>query len=144
MKHFIVKLMISLSCVLFAFSFSACRTTRGGIHVGWGSEPHAVPKKAWKGGPPAHAPAHGYRAKYTYWYYPSTCVYFDTYRKLYFYLEADNWKMAASLPEAVQLRLGSYVTMELDTGKPYTRFEEHKRKYPPGQLKKKNKNWARH
>jgi hypothetical protein len=27
----------------------------------------------------------------------------------------------------------------MDTDKPYTRYEEHKRKYPPGQLKKKKK-----
>ncbi len=148
MKHLIVKLMIFLSCVLFAFSLSACKTIGGGIHVGWGSESknrHPTgSENVSKAGPPAHAPAHGYRAKHTYRYYPCSCVYFDASRKLYFYLEGDNWKMAVSLPRDLQLRLGGYVTMELDTDKPYTRFEEHKRKYPPGQLKKKNKKWAEH
>lgn len=28
----------------------------------------------------------------------------------------------------------------MDTDKPYTHYQEHKRKYPPGQLKKKGKN----
>jgi len=27
----------------------------------------------------------------------------------------------------------------MDADKPYTHYEEHKRKYPPGQFKKKNK-----
>ncbi len=30
------------------------------------------------GGPPAHAPAHGHRARHSYLYYPSSYVYFDT------------------------------------------------------------------
>ena len=37
------------------------------------SEPHDKPKHK-KGGPPAHAPAHGYRAKYHYYYYPSSAI----------------------------------------------------------------------
>ena len=37
-----------------------------------------------KQGPPPWAPAHGYRAKYQYYYYPSSYVYFDTKKKLYF------------------------------------------------------------
>ena len=92
-----------------------------------------------KGGPPSHAPAHGYRAKYTYRYYPSCSVYYDMYRKLYFYLEGENWRLSASLPHAIQVRLGDHVSIEMDTDKPYTHYQEHKRKYPPGQLKKKAK-----
>lgn len=92
-----------------------------------------------KGGPPPHAPAYGYRAKYTYRYYPSTHVYFDVSRRLYFYLEGTVWKMSVSLPEHLRVNLGDHVTIEMDTDKPYTRFAEHKKKYPPGQLRKKTK-----
>ena len=148
MKQVMVRLVISLVCVLFIFSLSACKTTGGGIHLGWGSEPKILhptsSKKVAKGGPPPHAPAHGYRAKYTYRYYPSSCIYFDACRKVYFYLEGNNWTASVSLPSDVQLQLGGYVTLEMDTDRPYTQFKEHQRKYPPGQLKKKTKKWAKH
>jgi hypothetical protein len=144
MKQVMVKSVISLGCVLFIFSFSACKTTGGGIHLGWGSESKISHPDVVKGGPPPHAPAHGYRAKYTYRYYPSSCIYFDACRKVYFYLEGDNWRTSVLLPRDIQLQLGSYVTLEMNTDKPYTQFKEHKRKYPPGQLKKKTKKWAKH
>ena len=92
-----------------------------------------------KGGPPPHAPAHGYRAKHQYRYYPSCSVYYDTGRRLYFYLKGDRWEVGASLPSRLRVRLGGSVSMELDTDKPYIHHAEHVKKYPPGQLKNKNK-----
>ena len=92
-----------------------------------------------KGGPPPHAPAYGYRAKHQYRYYPSRSVYYDIGRKIYFYIEGDHWEVAASLPGSLRVGLGDYVSMELDTEKPYLYNAEHAKKYPPGQLKK-NKN----
>ena len=84
MKHAgIVKPLILLSCVLFVFSIAACATTEGGFEAGV----YAGEKAHTKGGPPPHAPAHGYRAKHTYRYYPDASVYFDISRKIYFYLE---------------------------------------------------------
>ena len=137
------RMILFLAIVVLGFSLNACRTTGGAIGFGWGQEPghgHGYEvKQAKKGGPPPHAPAHGYRAKYTYRYYPSCSVYYDTYRKLYFYLEGPNWRFSASLPHAIQVRLGDHVSIEMDTDKPYTHYQEHKRKYPPGQLKKKAK-----
>lgn len=102
------------------------------------SEPHNKPKHK-KGGPPAHAPAHGYRAKYHYYYYPSSSVYYDSNRELYFYLKGDNWEVSASLPHNIRVRLGDNVSIEMETDRPYLYHDEHVRKYPPGQLKKKNK-----
>ena len=92
-----------------------------------------------KGGPPAHAPAHGYRAKHHYRYYPSCSVYYDSGRKLYFYLKGDHWEIGTSLPGHLVESLGDYVSLELDTGKPYTYHADHVKKYPPGKKKKKNK-----
>ena len=92
-----------------------------------------------KKGPPAHAPAHGYRAKHQYRYYPSRSVYYDTGRRLYFYIKGDNWEVGASLPNQIRIGLGDSVNIELDTDKPYVYHSEHVKKYPPGQMKKKNK-----
>ena len=41
-------------------------------------------------------------------------VYYDTSRGLYFYLEGSNWEVGASLPNTLRVRLGDYVSMELD------------------------------
>ena len=146
MKQLLLRCVTFSVCILIVSFGSPCETTAGEIHIGWGSDSKgslpACPKKAWKGGPPPHAPAHGYRAKYAYRYYPSSCVYYDTCRKVYFYLEGDNWRASASWPQHINFRLGDYVTMDIN--KPHTRFEEHKHKYPPGQLKKKNKKRARY
>ena len=90
-------------------------------------------------GPPAHAPAHGYRTKHHYRYYPSCSVYYDNGRKIYFYLKGDNWEIGASLPSSIRVRLGEYVSMELETDKPYVYHSDHVKSYPPGQMKKKNK-----
>jgi len=124
--------LILVSCGLFMFLLSGCNVTSGGIHIG--GDKHVV-----KGGPPPHAPAHGYRAKHAYHYYPDAYVYFDISRKVYFYLAGDKWRMSASLPYDFRVRLGDHVTIELDSDRPYTHFDKHKKQYPPGQRKKKEK-----
>jgi hypothetical protein len=97
-----------------------------------------------KGGPPAHAPAHGYRAKHKYRYYPSQKVYHDTDRGLYFYLKGDNWKIGVSLPSHIRADLGESVTIELDTDKPYVHNSYHVKKYPPKKSKgNKQKKWVK-
>ena len=128
-----VKMVVLVSCGLFMFSFSACNVTSGGIHFGGGG------RTVEKGGPPPHAPAHGYRAKhqYHYRYYPSRSVYYDTGRGLYFYIKGKNWEVGASLPSNLRVGLGDSVSIELDTDKPYLYHTEHVKKYPPGQMKKK-------
>lgn len=137
-RDFMTRFLITATCALFIISFTACEPTGGGAHVRWGEESEQPPPNPEKG-PPPHAPAHGYRAKYRYNYYPDVSVYLDVDRRMYFYLEGDKWTVSVSLPERLRLSLGDYVTIELDTDKPYTKHKEHKGKYPPGQLKKKNK-----
>ena len=98
-----------------------------------------------KGGPPAHAPAHGYRAKHKYRYYPDCSVYHDTERGLYFYITGGNWEVGASLPNKLKMELGESVSLELDTDKPYTYHADHAKQYPPGKVKKnKNKKNKKH
>ena len=54
---------------------------------------------------------------------------YDVERKSYFYLEGNNWRVGVSLPDNLNVRLGSYVTIGMDSDKPYTSFEVHKRQY---------------
>jgi hypothetical protein len=55
------------------------------------------------------------------------------------FISGPNWQVSASLPQALQVRLGSSVSIEMDTDKPYLHHEEHKRRYPPGHSKKGKK-----
>ena len=89
-----------------------------------------------KGGPPAHAKAHGYRAKHKYRYYPDCSVYHDTERGIYFYIKSGNWEVGASLPKNFQMGLGESVSLELDTDRPYTYHSDHLKQYPSGKVKK--------
>jgi hypothetical protein len=137
----------TLACsvfTIFLLSLGACQIKSLGVQISDEPEPVVFAKSKPKGGPPPHAPAHGYRAKYSYRYYPSCYVYFDVSRKFYFYLAGDGWKVSASIPASMRVQLGDYVSIEMDTDRPYTKFKEHKKKYPPGQLKKKKKkkNWS--
>jgi hypothetical protein len=104
-------------------------------HLGKGSdsEQPKYAKNSKNGGPPAHAPAHGYRAKHQYRYYPSSSVYYDTGRRLYFYLKGDNWEVGASLPNSLRVGLGDSVSIELDTDKPFTHYAEHIKMFGRGQ-----------
>jgi len=135
----ITKILVSGFFTIFLFSLFACQIKSLGVQIGDEPSPVVVAKSKRKGGPPPHAPAHGYRAKYSYRYYPSCYVYFDLSRKCYFYLDGDNWKVSVSLPLHMRVQLGDYVSIEMDTDRPYTKFKDHKKKYPPGQLKKNKK-----
>ena len=76
-------------------------------------------RKKGNGGPPIHAPAHGYKAKYNYNYYPKSNVYLDTSRKLYLYMDGDNWRIPVSLLLDSKVRLREHVNIELDYDKLY-------------------------
>ena len=146
-----MRTTIAITLVLFiaaAMLLSGCATpNEGSLSIGW-EEPKVPdeasrPKVSKKTGPPSHAPAHGYRAKHTYRYYPNEQTYYDTERRLYFYLEMDGWTFGASLPDHIKLS-NDYVSFHLDTDRPYEYFDEHVETYPPKKLKKKEKKkWAK-
>ncbi len=143
MRQGLIKWMSVCSAIaVFTIVFSSQVYAGGSISVKWGQgsdseNQQQVKTQKTKGGPPDHAPAHGYRAKHQYRYYPSRSVYLDTARGLYFYLKGDNWEVGASLPTSLKSGLGDYVSFELDTDKPYVHHAEHVKKYPPGQSKEK-------
>ena len=74
----IPRLLILVLSLLFLFSFSGCGTTRTGVRIDIGSKPKKSPSpreaEVKKGALPPHARVHGYRANYTYRYYPSAYV----------------------------------------------------------------------
>jgi len=137
----VTKTLLCSVSAMFLLSLGACQIKSFGVKIDKDPEAVVVAKSKPKAGPPPHAPAHGYRAKYSYQYYPSCYVYFDVSRRCYFYLAGDVWKVSASLPLELRVQLGEYVSIEMDTDKPYTKFKDHREKYPPGQLKKKKK-WS--
>lgn len=136
-------MLMTLGCILFAVSLAACSSTSARVDMGNGSaveigvgEVHPHKSVPHKGGPPPHAPAHGYRAKHTYHYYPDSQVYYDTGRGLYFYIEGGSWRVSATLPSSLHVGLGSHVAIDMYTDEPYLYSKDHKKKYPPGQMKK--------
>ena len=123
--------VITLSLALF---FTGCQGTRVVIQ----NEPPSKPPPAHKkGGPPPWAPAHGYRAKHRYHYYPSSRVYYERERGTYFYYKDGEWRVSVSLPSYVRIDVHEYVLLEMDSDKPYEYDHEVIKRYPPGQLKKK-------
>lgn len=123
-------LMAAAFVLLFAFTVLA----GGAISVQWGdnSKPqsNSIFYSQKKGGPPPHAPAHGYRAKHQYQYYPNCNVYHDVSRGMYFYMKGDGWAVGASLPTDLLPNLGASVSLDMDTDKPYEHNAEHLKQYP--------------
>lgn len=82
-------------------------------------------------GPPPHAPAHGYRAKCQYRYYPGLQVYYSTKAEVWFWIEGDTWEFGAKLPDRFTVENKESVTVELQTPYPYQKHEEVREKYAP-------------
>jgi len=128
----ILVMVFSLSLSL---SFIGCQGMRFAVQSEPSEDSHAYKK----GGPPPWAPAHGYRAKHKYHYYPSSRVYHEKERGTYFYYKDGEWRVSVSLPSYIRLDVHDYVTLEMDSDKPYEHDHEVVKRYPPGQLKKKKK-----
>jgi len=128
-----------LSIILLMFMWIILYGCHGGTVVIGDSRPPPAGPPVYEKGPPPWAPAHGYRAKRHYRYYPSSYVYYDTGRGLYFYYEGDNWRVGVSLPSHIHIDVGDYVTLDMDTDRPYTYHSDVVDRYPPGQAKKGGK-----
>lgn len=131
------KTFLLLWCFIFFF-LAGCQGT--GVIIEKDSSPGPSPSYKKEGGPPPWAPAHGYRAKHRYRYYPSSQVYYEKERGVYFYYKYGEWQVSVSLPSSIQIDADDYVTLEMDSDKPYEWEHDVMKKYPPGQLKKKKKN----
>ena len=78
-----------------------------------------------------HAPPPASMVYYDYWYYPDAQVYFDTNRRVYFYLSNQRWVETKVLPPSWRSRLHGYVPIHSRNARPYIEYREHTRKYPP-------------
>jgi hypothetical protein len=81
--------------------------------------------------------SHGNRANHHYRYYPSHNVYFDEQQGVYFYLYDGRWQMSVSLPSYIRITVNDFVTLDMDTDKPYEYHNDVVKRYPPGQQRKK-------
>lgn len=137
-KEVWINFILLLWCLFFILS---CQGTRVIIE----NEPSPASSPSYKkGGPPPWAPAHGHRAKHKYRYYSSSRVYHHRERGAYFYYKDGQWRVSISLPSSIRIDVGDYVTLEMDTDKPYKWDREVIKKYPPGQRKKKHKKHKKH
>ncbi len=81
-------------------------------------------------GPPAWAPAHGYRRKHSYYYYPGTDVYFRSEDRVWFYLDGGKWSFGASLPTSIRVDFDRAVSLSMGTDRPYQFHDDVKGHYP--------------
>ena len=92
-----------------------------------------------KGGPPAHAPAHGYRRKFGYTYYPSKKVYHSKEKGTWFWIENGDWKFGAKLPSSINLTGAASEKLELEADTPYDHFKSKSSSQGKGRGKGKGK-----
>ena len=110
-----------------------------GIQIGESERTH-YPVVHKQPGPPPHAPAHGYRKKFAYQYYPTANVYYDQSRRVYFYLSGSEWEMAVSLPSSLRIDVREAVSLELETDRPYMENDKHIKQV---KYKEKGPKWKR-
>lgn len=96
----------------------------------------AVP--AWAD-PPSHAPAHGYRAKHRYTYYPQREIYYAPESRLWFWLDGGDWRFGASLPVGYQQYTTGGISIELGSDRPYTEHNDVVREYGRGAKPRKHR-----
>jgi hypothetical protein len=129
MKNLVIRYTVAMFLVASLLVITDCEGSR--IAAGTGPEYRdAAPVE--RGAPPPWAPAHGYRAKHQYLYYPSAEVYFDTGKNVYFYYRSGQWEVSAHLPAAIHMQLDDSVTLEMDADRPYRYHQEVVRRYPSG------------
>jgi len=135
----IYKFGILIFALFLFVSLSGCRTVAG-IYLGNTSP---APAPSYAEGPPPWAPAHGNRAKHMYRYYPYHGIYFEEKSGVYFYMSDGRWHASVSLPLSLRITVNDFVTLDMDTDRPYEYHNDVTKKYPPGQQKKKSKSQDR-
>ena len=111
-----------LAVGLMIFLVFGCASNQGGTGAERGAlerldqqDVGVAPKHA----PPSNAPAYVDKAQYRYHYYPSSEVYYNTWRRIYFYTEGNVWVSDALLPYRLRTRLGAYQSVEIYADTPY-------------------------
>lgn len=80
--------------------------------------------------PPPWAPAHGWRAKHQYVYYPSAEVYYSPVSRMWFWMGGNGWQAGVDLPLALQGYVSAGgVNISLDVDRPYLQNDDVVRRY---------------
>jgi hypothetical protein len=111
-----------LALGLMVFFVFGCTTARGDLGLDWVSAkpvPYAPVNIAPPQGTPPHEPAQQNHTEHVYRYYPASEVYYDTARRIYFYIEGGAWESDALLPYRLRLSLGRYETVKVFSDTPY-------------------------
>jgi len=85
-------------------------------------------------GPPRYGPPpyyHYHPDVYDYYYYPGAHVYFNFTTGIYYYLDGGVWVTARTLPPHIHLDAVNRVRIRVDSDRPYSKFDDHKRMYKP-------------
>lgn len=85
-------------------------------------------------GPPPWAPAHGFRAKTRFVYFPEYNFYFDLEKKVYIHFQAGKWTLSVELPARLgnlNLRNASKFELDLDIDNPQIYNAEHQMRFRP-------------
>ena len=110
-----------------------CTSARGDLGVDWVSRkpsPHLSVNLDPAQGQPPREPAHRNPAEHVYRYYPASEVYYDTERRIYFYIEGGAWESDALLPYDLRQSLGRCETIKLFSDTPYEHHAAaHKKSY---------------
>jgi hypothetical protein len=81
-------------------------------------------------GPPAWAPAHGWRRKQeTYYYYPTTQVYYYPSVGRYYWFEGSQWRYGDRLPRSFIIDEDKRIALDLDY-EPHTQHAKIANSYP--------------
>lgn len=89
-----------------------------------------------RGGPPPWAPAHGWRRKQIYYYYPEVEVYYYPAVARYYWLERGEWRVGTRLPTYYVIEEHRKIELELDF-EPHTQHARIKNMYPPDHFEKR-------
>jgi len=135
MRNKSLRLIVVGATGLLLLMVGGCHSTSVTVRDEPGYRREAPPPRR-AAGPPPWAPAHGHRAKHQYRYYPSSHVYYDTGRSLYFYYAGGKWQASVTLPSSIRIDLNEWVTLEMETNEPYRHHSEVVKRHPPG-LKKR-------
>lgn len=68
---------------------------------------------------------------YDYLYYPSSGIYYDNLGGYYYYPSGGTWIQTTVLPTYLYSGLGTYVVLNNPGPRPWYRYDEHRRYYPP-------------
>jgi hypothetical protein len=58
-------------------------------------------------------------------------VYYEETGNLYYCYDEGSWKVSSFLPRRLEMDLGDYVVIEMETRQPYTKNKSHRLQYPP-------------